>query len=500
MKLFTFLLSFLIISYSHLSAQSVVDYAGQAQSAGSTMTSTLKDKAKFNAPYGIAMDKKGNMHITEEGNHTLTVIASNGYTVIRAGGVGMPSFVDATGTTSRFASPHGIVAGLNNELYVCDYDNCVIRKVGKFDNFGSNQVVTVYSGKYSIQGSYYKASPGYADGSAKTAQFDGPTDIDIDASGNLYVADRNNHCIRKIATDGSVTTLAGVGKSPGNADGPANQAKFNTPMGVFVDGSDVYVADRGNSAIRKISNGQVTTVTTDLFLPNDVVKIGNDLYIADQCRIKKYSNGTVTLFAGGSANNDCGYVSGSGTNARFTEIFSLLVYNNNELLIPDRNNHVIRLILDCSSYKPTITQSGNELIAESGSAYQWYRGGYPLQGASNQKYTPTQTGDYQCEVTGDNGCQALSNSIHVEISSIDNYLPAGMTIYPNPATSKLFIQWNEQPNDFSQIEIFDVLGNKIITKKLESNLEIDLNSVKSGMYFIQISHNNKLFTSRFIKQ
>lgn len=101
--------------------------------------------------------------------------------------------------------------------------------------------------------------PGLADGPGYRARFDGPTGLAIDRQGRLYVADTRNHRIRQIAPNGKTTTLAGG--EAGFADGPAPQAQFNSPCGVAVapDGA-VYVADTGNHRIRRIQDGQVTTL------------------------------------------------------------------------------------------------------------------------------------------------------------------------------------------------------------------------------------------------
>src|SRR5207244_4432872 len=98
-------------------------------------------------------------------------------------------------------------------------------------------------------------SPGSLDGTGGTARFDGPVGVTIDSADNLYVADRYNHTIRKITSTGVVTTLAGKAGIFGNVDGTGSEARFNDPYGVAVDSTgNVYVADTGNNLLRKITS------------------------------------------------------------------------------------------------------------------------------------------------------------------------------------------------------------------------------------------------------
>lgn len=143
---------------------------------------------------------------------------------------------------------------------------------------------------------------GYTNGTGTAAQFKNPSGVDVDASGNIYVADRLNHRIRKITTSGVVSSLAGTGTS-GTTDGAAGSAKFSDPYGVTVDVSgNVYVADLISSRIRKISSGQVSTLAGTIpgyqngtstiakfNQPTDLVIQGSNIYIAD------HSNNSIRL-------------------------------------------------------------------------------------------------------------------------------------------------------------------------------------------------------------
>jgi sugar lactone lactonase YvrE len=163
---------------------------------------------------------------------------------------------------------------------------------------------------------------GSDNGAATAASFANPLGVGNDKTGNVYVAEANNNTIRKIATDGTVTTFAGNGTG-GYVDGPANTAQFKYPTGIAVNKTtgDVYVADRGNNMVRKITPaGVVSTVAPgESFIAPYGLAIDPQgvIYVADSYRnvIKKIAvNGTVSVFAGsGHIGND----NGVGTAATF---------------------------------------------------------------------------------------------------------------------------------------------------------------------------------------
>jgi sugar lactone lactonase YvrE len=122
-------------------------------------------------------------------------------------------------------------------VYVADYYNCRIRKITP-----AGEVSTLAG-----------STQGYADGTGTAAQFDGPFGVAVDSAGTVYVTDQDNHCIRKITPAGEVSTLAGSG-TWSYADGTGTAAEFAYPSGVAVDSSgNVYVGDRSNNRVRKIS-------------------------------------------------------------------------------------------------------------------------------------------------------------------------------------------------------------------------------------------------------
>jgi len=135
--------------------------------------------------------------------------------------------------------PSILVLALMSLLVSCvtDADNNRIRKITPAG------VVSTFAGT---------GSEGFADGTGTAAQFNDPTGVAVDSSGNVFVADFSNHRIRKITPAGVVSTLAGTG-TLGHTDGASNTAQFNSPIGVAVDSeSNVYVTDFSNNRIRKI--------------------------------------------------------------------------------------------------------------------------------------------------------------------------------------------------------------------------------------------------------
>jgi len=191
------------------------------------------------------VDGSGNVYVGDEVNHKIRKITSAGVVTTLAGS-GSSGSADGTGTLASFNNPYGVAVDLSGNVYVADKGNFLIRKIT------SGGVVTTLAGS---------GSSGSANGTGTAASFNYPFGVAVDGSGNVYVGDYENHLIRKITSAGEVTTLAGSGSS-GSANGTGTAASFSSPYDVAVDGSgNVYVADYYNHLIRKItSDGVVTTL------------------------------------------------------------------------------------------------------------------------------------------------------------------------------------------------------------------------------------------------
>jgi len=198
--------------------------------------------ASLRAPAGIGSDAFGNVFVADNTNQTIRKITPAGLLTTVAGS-GKGGFKDGAPFEAMFNSPNDVEPGPDGSLYVTDYNNMRIRRVAP-----DGQVSTFASG-----------GGGYKDGPPKIARFTYPIRLAMGPKGALYVSDRGNFRIRKVAPDGTVSTFAGNGKK-GYKDGKASEAEFGYPSGIDVDGAgNVFVSDRPNRRIRRISVGGVVS-------------------------------------------------------------------------------------------------------------------------------------------------------------------------------------------------------------------------------------------------
>jgi ABC-type branched-subunit amino acid transport system substrate-binding protein/sugar lactone lactonase YvrE len=290
---------------------------------------------------GMTVDGQGNIYIPEPFAHRIRRITPDG-TVSTLAGTGSPGYVDGPIAMAQFNGAVGLAVDAAGDVYVADGGNHCIRLIRP------DGTVTTLAGT---------GEPGYRDGPAVEAQFNDPFDVAVSSTGVLYVADAGNDRIRAISPDGMVTTLAGSGRR-GFKDGAPEQAEFNAPwkLALAADGT-LYVADgvaifmRGNHAIRRVApDGTVSTVAgtgmpglmdgpateAGFYWPEDldVDSLGN-IYVADSHsnRIRVITpEGMVYTLAGSGR---MGYADGPGPEAAFLGPVGVLVDGSGHLIVSE---------------------------------------------------------------------------------------------------------------------------------------------------------------------
>jgi sugar lactone lactonase YvrE len=273
--------------------------------------------------------------------------AQDGVTTL-AGQALVSGAVNGTGTGAEFDNPAAIVAGTNGNFFVADSLNHAIREVT------TNGVVTTFAGKLGV--------PGTANGTGTAAQFNTPSGLAFDKSGNLYVSDTGNSTIRKITPAGAVTLFAGVAGTTAFLDGVAGDALFSSPLGVAVwTNGTVFVADSGNHCIRKISSGVVSTFAGKPELWGSADGAGTNAQFNAPCGLAFDAKGNlfvcdanndtireitpgggVTTYAGAAGQD--GAVDGSLSSARFRSPAELAFDARGNLFVADSFNQLIREI------------------------------------------------------------------------------------------------------------------------------------------------------------
>ncbi len=306
--------------------------------------------ARFYTPFGITTNGTS-LYVADTGNSTIRKIdIATGTVSTLAGSPTVTGSADGTGTAASFYTPFGVTM-FGTSLYVADTGNHTIRKIDISSGVG---VVTPLAGSAGVSGS--------TDGTGTAARFSLPHSVTTDGT-SLYVADTGNSTIRKVDIASElVSTLTGTAGITGFDDGPLATARFYHPAGIALSGTSLYVADTGNSIIRKIDivTGTVSTLagsptgtgSTDgtgtaarFNQPADITTDGTSLYVTDtgNSTIRKIdiASGVVTTLAGSAG--ESGSADGPVTTARFYRPAGITLYTN-RLFIADTLDSVIRTI------------------------------------------------------------------------------------------------------------------------------------------------------------
>jgi ribosomal protein S11 len=358
---------------SALAVMSVVIATGLAASGTDTITTLAgtgtagfsgdtgqASAAQLNSPRGGAVDAVGNVYIADRNNHRVRKVSPAGVITTFAG-TGVAGFSGDTGQASaaQLSVPEGVAADAAGNVYIVDTGNARVRKVSPAG------VITTLAGT---------STPGFSGdtGQASAAQLNSPSGVAADSAGNVYIGDTSNHRVRKVSPAGVITTLAGTGVKGFSGDtGQASAAQLNFPFGVAVDGAgNVYIADTDNHRVRKVDpTGVITTLAgtgtagfsgdtgqasaAQLYFPEGVAVDGaGNVYIADtqNNRVRKVDpTGVITTLAGTGTAGFSGDT-GQASTAQLSVPRGVASDPIGTVYIADTDNHRIRKV---SSVAPT---------------------------------------------------------------------------------------------------------------------------------------------------
>jgi streptogramin lyase len=347
-------------------AQSISTVAGGGSVDGSPALAI-----GLGGPASFAVDAAGNVYVAAQSAHRIFRIAPSGAIYVAAGS-GSLGYVGDGGpaTAAGLAAPSGVAVDAAGNLYIADTDNHLIRRVD-----GATGTITTLTGNL---------TPDFSGdgGPAALAAIASPTGVALDAAGNLFIADSENHRIRRIsAATGTISTVAGTGIPGFTGDGgPATAARLRRPTGVALDAAgNLLIADSQNNRIRRVSasTGTISTIAgrsstpgfsgdgglaTNARLANPVAIAldgAENLFIADQDndRIRRVSVATATITS--VAGNGTFGFSGDGgpaTSAQLAGPLGVAVDTDGNLLIADRFNQRIRRVSPAGTIE---TSGGN---------------------------------------------------------------------------------------------------------------------------------------------
>lgn len=311
--------------------------------------------ARLFAPTNVALDRDGNLYVSDSGNHTIRKVQpSGGITTTVAGSAGLRGSADGAGSDARFSHPEGIAIDAAGNLVVADRDNHTIRRITP-----AGQVST-------LAGSPGQA--GFANGPAASARFNYPRGVAIDSLGTIYVCDASA-TVRAISPAGVVRTVAGQANAPGTTDGPAGVAQLSNPIALTVDPAGrIYVAEEGRNSVRRILlDGSVETLGginpvpgnawgSSVFMSPRGLAAAADgtIYVADSNHTirKILPNGTDSTLAGQALLP--GFANGPGTQAQFDRPAGLAVSLDGNVYVADEGNHAIRVISPAAQVRAVI--------------------------------------------------------------------------------------------------------------------------------------------------
>lgn len=369
--------SYVISTFAGTGANDAEEFAGDDGPATS---------AQLNNPYSIAIDSAGNVYIADQVHHRIRKVSTSGI-ITTIAGTGTASWTgdDAVATSGTLNSPCGLLVDSSGDIYIADTLNHVIRKItastGKISTFAGNNTAG-----FAGDGDGVDDGEDETDPVATSAQLNRPTALARDSGGNLYIADTYNSRIRKVlASNSTINTVVGDGAQRRFGDGGlATEASLFDPQGINFDAAgNLYIADTNNHVIRKVTtDGNIQTVAgngvygytgdevpatqTSLFYPKWVaVDTTGNLYIADSfnMRIRMVTTDGIIHTIAGNGTYDLYGDGGAATDAALRFPSSVTLGSGGKIYVTDNQNHRIALltpVVDLGLSAPTSLNLGGK--------------------------------------------------------------------------------------------------------------------------------------------
>lgn len=445
---------------------------GQARTPGTGVTITYAGtdwifpgdgKPALNAPLGrvtgIAVDPTGNAILVDTDNCIAARIETNGIlTVIAGNGICTSSGDGGPPSDAGLLNPFSVAVDAQGNVFI----------------LSATQIRKIASGKITSIAKNIASQGGIA----------------VDTAGSVFFADGANHVVRRIRADGSSAIFAGTGQAGNVGDGAsAAAAQLSQPVGLAFDtAGNFYIADAGNSNIRKVTpGGVISTLASTLDPPQSVAAdAAGSVYFGGRCAIYKVASGSPQIVAGNAAGR-CGFAGdgGQASAALLNGPVSLALDNSGNLYVADRNNFGVRKTL-LSGVISTIAGNGK---------FRWGGENVPARTAplNQPRYVAIANGDLIFSETGNHVVRKVSNGILTTLAGIDDQ---GFSGDGGPATAARLNSPGALAVDFAgNIYIADT-GNNRIRKVTPQGIISTLVSITSPAGLVADPNGNLYVSSR----